>query len=888
VAKANISKKHVKRPKKISKNSLRLLDRLNLSSDPKIKKKNNFISFLKQIFDYTTGRTKAYFKYTLPKQIVFKLFELSIFVNKLVNKLRTTTPAKHKTPVFFYSPLVKFFRYLIQNINTTIKTIRYYSKHHFLKLIKLRSLVDKTKSTHTRNKLRLSNSKLAVSLKTHSLLYAKIFIVITILSTMFLSVIIWIYVLKDIPSPQELTTRNLEVSTKIYDRNGILLYKIYKDQNRTLVKLDSLPKQVILATLAIEDNRFYDHPGFSTKGIVRATYKNLKNKQLTGGSTITQQLVKNALLSSEKTFVRKLREVILAIQVEYTFSKDEILEMYLNEVSYGGTAYGIQEASKMYFNKNVEDLTMAESALLAGLPRSPSLYSPFGSKPQSAITRQKQVLHLMESNGFISETQRLSAENEKLAFAQNRIDIKAPHFVMMVKENLENRYGKELVEKGGLEVTTTLDYKIQLIAEKAIVEELDKLKNLNVSNAAAVVMDPRSGEILAMVGSKNYFDSQNDGFVNVTTSLRQPGSSIKPINYAYALSNGLTPATIISDTPITFNIAGQPPYTPRNYDSKFRGDITIRSALAESRNIPAVKILSENGVGKMIELGKNMGITTWNNPDNYGLSLTLGGGEVKLIDLTKAYATLANYGKRPELLSIKQVKNYKGRVLEENVCDEPEIEESPGTLTTAQRKIIQEVNASESVVKTAGTNINCKQEQVVDPRVAFMITDILKDNEARSPAFGPNSMLVIPNHKEVAAKTGTSNNLRDNLTVGYNQYYVVAVWVGNNDNSPMSRIASGVTGAAPIFNKIMSTLLAEESNHDWEVPEGLVRVSVCPQTGTLGCPGCNNKAEWFLEEKAPTHTCSSEWFKNENYDNKFFKRLEDRIRELNEKRRNRN
>jgi 1A family penicillin-binding protein len=654
----------------------------------------------------------------------------------------------------------------------------------------------------------------------------------------------WLTILKGLPSPKELVTRDVEVSTKIYDRNGVLLYKIYKDQNRTIVPLDQIPLHVRLATLAIEDAEFYVHPGFSVRGILRATLRNLKRGELTGGSTITQQLVKNALLSSEKTIVRKIKEIILAVGVELVFTKDEILEMYLNEVSYGGTAYGIQEAAQLYFDKDVDKLTLAEAALLAGLPKSPTKFSPFGSNPELGLARQKEVLKLMRVNKYITKEHVKAAEKEELTFAPNEIDIKAPHFVMYVRQALVEKYGEEVVEKGGLEVMTTLDYSIQKMAEEVVKQEVEKLSRLRVGNGAALVIDSATGEILAMVGSKDYFDTESDGNVNVTTRLRQPGSSIKIINYAYALSNGYTPASILSDTPITFSVAGQPPYTPRNYDGAYRGKISLRSALAESRNIPAVKVLASYGVSQMLEMGQKMGITTWDDISRFGLSLTLGGGDVKLIDLAKAYATLANYGRRPEFISVLKVTNYRDKILEENECVK-----TGGLFSLAQ--------AAEAAKP------KCEGQQVLDPRVAFLLIDILNDSSARAPAFGTYSQLVIPGHDEVVVKTGTSNDLRDNLTVGFSQKYLVAVWVGNNDNSSMSRVASGVTGATPIWNKIMRALLANEENHNWEIPEGLVRIPICSLTGTLPCEGCPTRLEWFLEENQPQKACNLEQIERE-------------------------
>lgn len=627
----------------------------------------------------------------------------------------------------------------------------------------------------------------------------------------------WYFILRGLPSPRELVTGKQEVSTKIYDRNGVLLYKIYKDKNRTPLALNQVPSQVRLATLAAEDAEFYYHPGFSLKGIFRSIIRNIKRGELSGGSTITQQLVKNALLTPEKTVARKIKELLLAVEVEFLYSKDQILEMYLNETPYGGVSYGIAEASQEYFEKEVNKLTLAEAAFLAGLPKSPTKYSPFGSSPELAYGRQKEVLHLMRINKFITAEQEQETLSQELKITHKKTDIKAPHFVMYVRQELVDKYGEDIVETGGLEVITTLDIRIQNLAEQVVKQEIEKLKGFNVTNGAALVFDTNSGEILAMVGSKDYFDTENDGNVNVTLRLRQPGSSIKVINYAYALSNGYTLASIIDDSPVIFKVPGLPPYQPQNYDSKYRGKITLRSALAESRNIPAVKILALYGVSKMLELGQKMGITTWKDPSRYGLSLTLGGGDIKLIDLAQVFLTIANYGKKPEIAPILEIKNHKGKVLETP-------EHSDG-------------------------------ERVISPQVAFLLIDILKDNVARSPAFGSNSYLVIPNHPEVAVKTGTSNNLKDNLIVGFNQKYLVAVWVGNNDSTPMARVASGVTGASPIWNKIMRGLLSDEKAQGWEVPEGLVQVPICPLTGTLPCEGCPTKNEWFIKDNVPGTRC---------------------------------
>lgn len=644
--------------------------------------------------------------------------------------------------------------------------------------------------------------------KVHKIIYPKPFYLkikkrytFSLLGLIILILLSYFLIFKGLPSPKELITREQEVSTKIYDRNNKLLYTIYKDKNRTPVKLSEIPKNVTYATLAAEDAEFYNHIGFSARGTIRAISKNITEGKLQGGSTITQQLVKNALLSSEKTYIRKIRELILSIGVEMNFTKDEILEMYLNEVSYGGTIYGISEASNHYFNKDVKDLTLSEAALLAGLPQSPTRYSPFGNHPDLTFSRQREVLYLMKINKFITAEMEDEATQQRITFAPNRQEIKAPHFVMFIREKLIEEYGEEVVLKGGLIVKTTLDLNIQNLAEKVAIEEINKLKNLNVGNTGIIVLNPKNGEILAMVGSVDYFDTLKGGNVNVTTRLRQPGSSIKVVNYAEALTSGLILASIVDDSPITFSVAGQKPYSPNNYDGTYKGKITIRQALAQSRNIPAVKILASYGVNKMIDLGEKMGITTWKDRSRFGLSLTLGGGETKLIELAQVYSVIANMGVRNELKSIIEVRNYKDKILYDQ------------------------------------NKFTVDNVQVLDPRVAFLLIDVLKDNTARTPAFGSNSMLVIPNHPEIAVKTGTSNDLKDNLTIGFNKDYLVAVWVGNNDGSSMSRVASGITGAAPIWNKIMRSLLANQISTSWIVPEGLIYKD------------CYGRKEWFLEER---------------------------------------
>ena len=652
----------------------------------------------------------------------------------------------------------------------------------------------------------------------------------------------WVLVLKDLPQPGELVTRDQIVSTKIFDRNGNLLFKIYRNQNRSLVRLEDLSDRLKQATIAIEDADFYSHPGFSIRGITRSVYRNTTRGELTGGSTITQQLVKNTLLSPEKTIIRKIKEVVLAIQVELAFTKDEILEMYFNEVAYGGAAYGIEEASLLYFGKHASELTLAQAALLAGLPKAPTTYSPFGANPQLARARQLEVLSRMAQDGYITQAEADEAMNETLTYIPQKTDIKAPHFVMYVRQILVEKYGERVVEEGGLEVITSLDLTVQEKVQEIVTNEVNKLSALRVSNGASLVTNPKTGEILAMVGSTDYFASRNGNY-NVTTALRQPGSSIKPINYSYALESGkYTAASMLSDSPITYHSAGTEPYTPHNYDSSFRGNVSLRTALGSSLNVPAVKVLASYGVDKMIEQAQKLGITTWNNPRNYGLSLTLGGGEIKMTDMAVAYGTFSNYGKRVDLQPILRVTDYKGKQLEDSTCD------VGGDLTT-HYSLPPTVHASEATAAdTCG-------KQVLDPRTAFILTDILRDNDARKTVFGNNSLLVIPDHKEVAVKTGTTQNLRDNWAIGYNQDYAVLTWVGNNDNSPMGRVASGVTGATPIWNKIMRYLLDGKPNHSWEEPAGLVKTEICPATGTLPCEGCGKKIEYFISGTEPKNRC---------------------------------
>lgn len=637
------------------------------------------------------------------------------------------------------------------------------------------------------------------------------------------------WVFYGIPSPEKLESGNLPVSTKIFDRNGQLIYEIYANQRRSPVKIEEIPDFVKQATIAIEDKDFYKHHGFSINGIIRAIYKTVFQRKVQGGSTLTQQLVKNALLSPERTLRRKIREFILATIVETIYSKDKILEMYLNQIPYGSTAYGIEAASELYFGKNAKDLTLAEAALLAGLTAAPTAYSPFGANPQKAKLRQEIVLKRMVEDGYISQEEAEKAKKEELTFVKPE-KLKAAHFTLWVKEILAEKYGDNVVEQGGLRVTTTLDLDLQEFAETQVATEVTKLAKQNVRNGALIVTRPKSSEILAMVGSKDYFATDEDGKVNIIFSLRQPGSSIKPLNYALAIENKLiTPSTPLADIPTCFITQGQPPYCPKNYDNTFHGIQQVRFALGNSLNIPAVRVLALNGIENFIDFATKTGITTFTDPKNYGLSLTLGGGEVKPYDMAVAFGVFANQGIKVPLNPILKVEDWKGKVYEEINPDEIE------------------------------------GERVLSTETAFLITNILSDNGARLIAFGPSSYLNVKNHPEVAVKTGTTNDRRDNWTIGYTSQILVLTWVGNNNNEPMSGAVSGVSGASPIWNKVISYALEKAEKGFYNKndtghglipkPDGIVGTNVCVDSGNKAVDEngnslpCDTRFEYFLKDK---------------------------------------
>jgi penicillin-binding protein 1C len=671
---------------------------------------------------------------------------------------------------------------------------------------------------------------------------SRILSILAILAGIFL--IYLVFTLKDIPNPSKLTKTPAPISTQILDRNGKLLFEVYSQYKRTPVAIADIPLYVQEGTISIEDKNFYSHHGLDFTGILRAAFNTLTGKRLEGGSTLTQQLVKNSLLNdTDRTITRKIKEAILALATEFTYSKSQILEMYLNYTPYGGTSYGIQAAAQTYFGIDAKNLDLAQSALLAGLPQSPTTYSPFGAHPELAINRQHQVLTRMVEDKYITQDQANQAEAEKLVYAKNNITLNAPHFSLMVRDALVQKYGEDKVNLGGLRVTTTLDLDLQQTFEASLSAEMKKIAKLDISNGAAVVTKPNTGEILALIGSKNYYDATIDGQVNVTTALRQPGSSIKPINYATGLLKGWPTSLVYLDVPTCFNVSGQKEYCPKNYDGTFRGPVSMRQALANSLNIPAVKQLALNGLDSFIATASAMGISTWTDPSQYGLSLTLGGGEVTMLDMAKAFSTFANSGVTVPLISVLKVEDYTGKILEQ--IDPEKIANVVSVMPENWTDFWQNQNKTQTY-------------QPTDPRVTlpeevtFIISDILADNGARSAAFGTSSQLVIPGHT-VSVKTGTTNDLKDNWAIGYTPDYLVATWVGNNDNTSMSYVASGVTGASPIWNDIMRRLLKDVKDRPLVKPEMITNYQVCNLTGLLAQQEnqCASHSEYFINGNLP-------------------------------------
>ncbi|MCR4334382.1 MAG: PBP1A family penicillin-binding protein [Patescibacteria group bacterium] len=602
--------------------------------------------------------------------------------------------------------------------------------------------------------------------------------------------IIWLSNFK-IPDLSSFDTRKVSQSTKIYDRTGtILLYDIHENTKRTVVPFEDISRNAKNATVAIEDPYFYSHIGVEPRAIIRAFLANIMSGGYgQGGSTITQQVVKNSILTNDKTITRKLKELVLALKLERALTKEQILSIYLNEIPYGGSVYGIEEASKAYFGVDAKDLTMAEAAYLAALEQAPSYYSPFGSHRDELEQRKNLVLKRMLDNGLATQDEYDKAKLEQIIFQDknNTTGIKAPHFVFFVKGYLEEKYGEQAVRENGYKVITTLDYDLQQKGEEMVRKDaLNNAKNFHASNAALVAIDPQTGQILTMVGSRDYFDKEIDGKYNIATAHRQPGSSFKPFVYATAFSKGYTPETILFDVKTQFTPTCEPTnftndngcYSPNDYDYRFVGPISLRNALAQSRNIPAVKLLYLAGISDSLETAKNMGVKIAGNANDYGLSLVLGGAEVALLDMTSAYGVFATEGIRNPATPILKIEDSKGNIIEQ-------FESHP--------------------------------TQVLNQNVARQISNILSDNNARIPGFGVNNRLNVPN-RDVAAKTGTTNDFRDAWIVGYSPQIVVGAWAGNNDNSSIDQKAASVA-IAPTWNNFISYALRNLPNELFIQPE---------------------------------------------------------------------
>lgn len=599
----------------------------------------------------------------------------------------------------------------------------------------------------------------------------------------------------NLPSIDLLSVQKISESTKIFDRTGtVILYDIHGEEKRTVINFEDIPQSLIDATLAAEDVNFYSHQGISIRGIIRAVYVDLiAGEAVQGGSTITQQLIKNTLLTKEKSPTRKIKEWILAYRLENTYSKDQILAAYLNQISYGANAYGIEAASQTFFGIPARELNLAQSALIAGIPKAPSYYSPYGSHKKELLARKDGILDRMEDIGFITPQEHQEAKKFELVFKASRETIKAPHFVMYVREYLSDRYGEDIIEHAGLRVITSLDYDLQQLAEKTVKEAAEtNSKKYNATNAALVAMDPKTGQVLAMVGSKDYFDIEAEGNFNVTTAPRQPGSSFKPFAYAEAFRKGFTPDTILFDLPTEFNPNCEPGtvqenepvnqgarcYSPENYTKRYLGPVSMRSGLAQSLNVPSVKTLYLAGVTDTIKLAERMGISTLKDRSRFGLALVLGGAEVKLVEMVNAYSVFADEGKKHPIISIMRIEDRAGNVLEE---------------FTPQTQI------------------------VIEPQVARLVTSVLSDNNARAPMFGLNSALQVPGYS-VAAKTGTTQDYHDGWLVGYSPTLTVGFWSGNNNNDAMTdRSPSGVV-SGPWWNKFMKEALPRFPNESFNPP----------------------------------------------------------------------
>ncbi|EKE10743.1 MAG: penicillin-binding protein, 1A family [uncultured bacterium] len=617
--------------------------------------------------------------------------------------------------------------------------------------------------------------------------FKKIFKNASTISLSFLAIILaliilaFTYLYLKTPLAKSLSTRSIPQTTTIYDKTGQhVLYELHGEENRKILGHNDIPDTIRISTIAAEDDGFYNHIGVDFLSILRAIKSNIeKNGTAEGASTITQQLARNAFLSRDKTFKRKINELIIALKIERQYSKDDILDMYLNEIPYGSNAYGIGSAAKIFFGKEARDLTLDEAALISALPKATSYYSPYGNHIDELIYRQQRILDRISEldladNEDIAEAKKINVAEKIIPFTEK---IEAPHFVFYVKEELEKKFGKDAIEDGGLKVYTTLDYDLQKNAELAISENENTLQKYGASNAALVSLDPTNGNILAMVGSKDYYNKQIDGNVNITISPRQPGSSFKPFVYAAAFEKGFHPEINILDKETDFGKDGTGKnYIPKNYDGKYHGVVTMRQALATSLNVPAVKTLTLASIENTVSLVNRFGVAKLENTNDYGLSLALGGEEVRMLDEASGYAVFAAEGKKNSIKSISKIIDSKNEIF-----------------------YIPEQESS----------------QILDMQVARKINSVLSDNRARSAVFGPNSKLHIPG-KTVAAKTGTTSEYKDAWTAGYTPHIVAVAWAGNNDNRSMKTGADGSYVAAPIWNSFMQKALANYSDEPFE------------------------------------------------------------------------
>ena len=641
---------------------------------------------------------------------------------------------------------------------------------------------------------------------------------IGLIAFLFLSfMVVFAWFSRDLPSPGKLAQGD-QTATIFYDRDGKVLFQMYKDKNRLPIAFKDIAGTLKKGTISIEDKDFYKHGAISNTGILRSLILLILRQKISGGgSTITQQLIKNVLLDSQQTTTRKVKEIILSYAAEEKYTKDQILEMYLNEAPYGGSFYGVGSAAKGYFGKSPNQLSLLESAFIAGLPQSPTVYSPFIGVKNAWKGRTKNVLRRMREDRYITPDQekKALAQMNSLTFSKSRMSINAPHFVFYVKELIEKEYGAKILDQG-LKIKTSLSLDVQQKAEKIVKEEIDGIKKFKVGNGAVVVLDSQSDEVLGMVGSYDYNDSEYGNF-NSAIAKRQPGSAIKPITYALALEKGYTAATTLMDVKTVFPVKDQPDYVPVNYDGKFRGPVQLRFALANSYNIPAVKLVSMIGISDFLERADLMGLhtlaPTQENLNRFGLSITLGGGEVTLLDLSNAFAVFARGGVRKEPVAILEIKDHNGKII---------FKARPSAET-----------------------------KVLSREIAFIISHILSDNNARSDAFGLNSYLNIPG-KTVAVKTGTTNDKKDNWAVGFTKGITVGVWVGNNDNTVMDpRVTSGSTGASPIWYTLMGQLLKKYSDGIIDKPDKVKALQIDPLFGGLPKDGSKTRSEYFIEGTEP-------------------------------------